>query len=186
MCHRRGDVDRCQGIAGGDARNRRRRVLTMTTTPQAEGHAADWAAFQVAQRSALAALVAGDPVPFQDLWDRTARVSLLGAFGGVAHGWDEVRERLAAVAATYRNGVYRRFDQLDEHVHDGMAFTLHLEEIHSRSAAGGLEVRERRVTKVYVRRDTGWRILHMHSDPLLATAFPARGEADGGDEGTAR
>lgn len=150
-----------------------------TRTPQAEGRTADWAAFQVAQRSALAALVAGDPLPFQDLWDRTPHVSLLGAFGGVAHGWDEVRERLAAVAATYRNGVYRRLDQLDERVHDGMAYTLHLEEIHSRSPAGALEVRERRVTKVYVRRDAGWRILHMHSDPLLATEFPARGASDG-------
>lgn len=154
--------------------------------PETEGRTAGWAAFQAVQRSALAALVAGDPVPFQDLWDRTTQVSLLGAFGGIAHGWDEVRERLVAVAATYRNGVYRRFDQLDEHVHDGMAYTLHVEEIHSRSPAGELEVRERRVTKVYVRRDAGWRILHMHSDPLLATAFPPRGGPDRGDEGNAR
>ncbi|GAB3085877.1 YybH family protein [Isoptericola nanjingensis] len=134
-----------------------------------------WADFQAAQRSALAALVAGDPHDFQQLWDRAPDVSLLGAFGGVARGWEEVRDRLAAVAVTYGNGVYRRFDQLDEHVHGDTAWTVHVEEIHSRSATGETEVRERRVTKVYLRRAAGWRIVHMHADPLVTASFPDEG-----------
>ncbi|SKC66597.1 YybH family protein [Krasilnikoviella flava] len=137
-----------------------------------------WAGFQAAQRSALAALVAGDPHGFQQLWDHTPDVSLLGAFGGVARGWDEVRDRLAAVAVTYGNGVYRRLDQLDEHVHGDTAWMVHVEEIHSRSATGEREVRERRVTKVYRRGEDGWRIVHMHSDPLVSSSFP-----DGDDGG---
>lgn len=135
-----------------------------------------WADFQAAQRSALAALVAGDPRDYQRLWEHSPDVSLLGAFGGVAHGWDEVRDRLAAVAVTYGNGVYRRLDQLDEHVHGDTAWTVHVEEIHSWTAAGERQVRERRVTKVYRRGADGWRIVHMHSDPLVTTAFP---DADG-------
>jgi len=138
-----------------------------------------WADFQAAQRSALGALVAGDPHPFQQLWDHAPDVSLLGAFGGVARGWDEVRDRLAAVAVTYGNGVYRRLDQLDEHVHGHTAWTVHVEEIHSRSASGEQAVRERRVTKVYRRRADGWRIVHMHSDPLVATSFPGDDGASG-------
>lgn len=136
-----------------------------------------WAEFQAAQRSALAALVAGDPHDFQQLWDQAADVSLLGAFGGVARGWEEVRDRLAVVAVTYGDGVYRRLDQLDEHVHGDTAWTVHVEEIHSRSAAGEPEVRERRVTKVYRRRADGWRIVHMHSDPLVTPSFPDEGTA---------
>ncbi|MFE5336061.1 YybH family protein [Isoptericola sp. NPDC056573] len=139
-----------------------------------------WADFQAAQRSALAALVAGDPRDFQRLWDHTPHVSLLGAFGGVARGWDEVRDRLAAVSAAYGDGVYRRLDQLDEHVHGDTAWTVHVEEIHSRSATGGRVVRERRVTKVYRRREDGWRIVHMHSDPLVTAELP------GDDAGTGR
>ncbi|MEL7974374.1 nuclear transport factor 2 family protein [Isoptericola sp. F-RaC21] len=137
-----------------------------------EGQVAEWAEFQAAQRSALAALVAGDPHDFQRLWDHTPGVSLLGAFGGVARGWDQVRDRLAAVAVTYGNGVYQRLDQLDEHVHGDMAYTVHVEEIHSRPSGGERVVRERRVTKVYRRTGAGWRIVHMHADPLVTTAFP--------------
>jgi len=133
-----------------------------------------WAGFQSAQRSALAALVAGDPGPFQRMWDQGPQVSLLGAFGGVAQGWEDVRDRLTAVAAAYANGAYRRLDHLHEHVHGDMAYTVHVEEIHSRAPTGELEVRERRVTKVYGRSDAGWRILHMHSDPLIATDLPVR------------
>lgn len=131
-----------------------------------------WAGFQAEQRSALAALVAGDPHDFQQLWDHSPDVSLLGAFGGVARGWEQVRDRLDAVAVAYGNGVYRRFEQLDEHVHGDTAWTVHMEEIRSRPAGGPPVVRERRVTKVYRRRTDGWRIVHMHSDPLVTTAFP--------------
>ena len=152
----------------------------MATTPASvaaePGRTDDgWAGFQAAQRSALAALVAGDPEPFQALWDQTSQASLLGAFGGVAQGWDEVRDRLAAVAAVYRNGSYRRLDQLAEHVHGDTAYTVHVEEIHSRAPGGELEVRERRVTKVCRRAEAGWRIVHMHSDPLVAADLPDRG-----------
>ncbi|MEN5072336.1 nuclear transport factor 2 family protein [Isoptericola cucumis] len=152
----------------------------MATTPASvaaePGRADDgWAGFQATQRSALAALVAGDPEPFKALWDQTSQASLLGAFGGVAQGWDEVRDRLAAVAVFYRDGVYRRFEQLEERVHGDTAYTVHVEEIHSHAPDGEREVRERRVTKVCRRGESGWRIVHMHSDPLVTTAFPDRG-----------
>ncbi len=131
-----------------------------------------WADFQAAQRSALSALVAGDPHDFQQLWDHTPDVSLLGAFGGVARGWAQVRDRLAAVAVTYGDGVYQRLDQLDEHVHGDVAYTVHVEEIRSGSPDGERVVRERRVTKIYRRTVAGWRIAHMHADPLVTTDFP--------------
>lgn len=138
----------------------------------------DWAQFQVDQRVALCELVAGDPRPFQDLWVHSAEVSLLGAFGGTALGWDAVRDRLAGVAQTYRDARYEWFDQLVEQVVDEHAHTVHLEAIRCRGESGESLVRERRVSKVYRYGRDGWRILHMHADPLLATAFPG-GEGSG-------
>lgn len=149
----------------------------MASTPAPARSDEAWADFQAAQRSALAALVAGDPHDFQELWDHASDVSLLGAFGGVARGWEEVRDRLAAVAVTYGNGVYQRLDQLHEHVHGDVAYTVHVEEIHSGTPGGDRVVRKRRVTKVYRRTDAGWRIVHMHADPLVTTEFPAHRDA---------
>jgi len=154
----------------------------MASTPAPASADEAWTGFQAAQRSALAALVAGDPHDFQQLWDHTADVSLLGAFGGVARGWDRVRDRLAAVAATYGNGVYQRLDQLDEHVHGDMAYTVHVEEIHSWAPGGERVARERRVTKVYRRTDAGWRIVHMHADPLVRADFPDDGDPAADDD----
>lgn len=148
---------------------------TTTTVDRAQ----EWAQFQATQRSALAALVAGDPRPYQELWARTAEVSLLGAFGGVALGWEQVRDRLAAVSDAYDDGLYQRLDQLVEQVDGDLAYTMHLESIRSGTPGGGSEIRQRRVTKIYRHDDAGWHIVHMHSDPLLDTAFPD----GGGDRG---
>jgi ketosteroid isomerase-like protein len=65
---------------------------------------------------------------------------------------------------------------LGEHVHGELAYTVHVEAIRSRAPNGEREIRERRVTKIYRHDDSGWRILHMHSDPLLTTAFPDHNE----------
>lgn len=135
--------------------------------------AVEWADFRVTQRAALAALVAGDPQPYQGLWARTPQVSLLGAFGGAAVGWTQVRDRLAAVAEAYEGGAYECFEYLVEEVDDEQAHTVHLEAIRCRAATGEEVVRRRRVTKVYRRGVQGWRIVHMHADPLVTTAFPA-------------
>lgn len=139
----------------------------------------DWAQFQVDQRVALCELVAGDPRPFQQLWVHSAEVSLLGAFGGTALGWAAVRDRLAGVAENYRDARYEWFDQLVEQVADGHAHTVHLEAIRCRGESGEDLVRERRVSKVYRYGRDGWRILHMHADPLLEIAFP--GDEPSGD-----
>lgn len=138
---------------------------------------AAWAQFQVDQRTALGELVAGDPRPFQRLWAHSAEVSLLGAFGGTTLGWDAVRDRLAEVARAYRDGRYEWFDLLVEQVAGGHAHTVHLEGIRCLGESGEDLLRERRVSKVYRFGDDGWRIVHMHADPLLETAFPDGREA---------
>lgn len=143
----------------------------MTSAAGAVGRADDWTGFMRAQHAALAALVAGDAAPFQRLWDDAAPVSLLGAFGGVALGRREVCARLAAVARLYGDGLYERLEYLAEQVEEEQAHTVHVEAIRSTSA-GEEVVRQRRVTKVYRRGDRGWRIVHMHSDPLLTPEFP--------------
>ncbi len=136
----------------------------------------DWAQFQVDQRVALCELVAGDPKPFQELWVHSAEVSLLGAFGGAALGWEAVRDRLTSVAETYRDARYEWFEQVVEQVADRNAHTVHMEGIRCRDESGEELVRERRVSKVYRRDKDGWRIVHMHSDPLLEAALPGAPE----------
>lgn len=133
---------------------------------------ADWPQFQVAQRAALSAIVAGDPRPFQELWVHSAEVTLLGAFGGAALGWDAVRDRLADVAIAYREGRYEWFEQLSEQVDGDHAHTVHMEGIRCLGGSGKDLLRERRVSKVYRHGEEGSRILHMHADPLIGTAIP--------------
>ncbi|MGO1165164.1 MAG: DUF4440 domain-containing protein [Janibacter sp.] len=147
---------------------------SMTSAAGAVGRTDDWTGFMRAQHAALAALVAGDPAPFQRLWDDAGPVSLLGAFGGVALGRREVCARLAAVARLYGDGLYEQLEYVVERVGETQAHTVHLEVIRSTSALGEEVVRRRRVTKVYRRGDRGWRIGHMHADPLVTTEFPGQ------------
>lgn len=147
---------------------------SMTHTAGVVDSTDEWADFMRAQHAALAALVAGDPTPFQRLWDDTSPVSLLGAFGGVALGRREVCARFAAVARAYGDGVYERLDYVVEQVGESRGLTVHVEAIRSTSASGEEVVRRRRVTKVYRRGDRGWRIVHMHADPLVTTDFPGQ------------
>lgn len=150
---------------------------TDATTGSLSVSTSEWSHFQSVQKAALSTLVAGDPRPYQGLWVHTEQVSLLGAFGGTTLGWEDVRDRLDAVAAAYRDGVYERLEQLVEHVQGDQAYTVHRERIRYRASTGEQMIRERRVTKVYQHGDDGWRILHMHSDPMLNTGFPDHEQA---------
>jgi ketosteroid isomerase-like protein len=133
----------------------------------------EWGRFMDEQRAALDAFVRGDPRPLQQIWSQTDEVSLLGAFGGRALGWEAVRARLEAAAAAYRSGAYERLEILVEQVLGDAAYTVHEERIGFLSAAGDALTRERRVTQIYRREPVAWRILHHHSDPLVSSEIPA-------------
>jgi ketosteroid isomerase-like protein len=90
----------------------------------------------------------------------------------VVRGAAEVRSRLDWAASQYREGRYTAYDVLSEHAGEDMACIVALERVESRGADGRLITRERRITHVARREPEGWRIVHQHSDPLVAVSPP--------------
>jgi ketosteroid isomerase-like protein len=131
-----------------------------------------WDAFHADLRTALDAFAAGDAEPYKHCWTTRSDCSVFGAFGGVVRGASEVRSRLDWAASQYRQGHYTAYDVLAEYVSEDLGCIVALERVESRDARGNTITRERRITHVARREPEGWRIVHQHSDPLVAVTPP--------------
>jgi ketosteroid isomerase-like protein len=131
-----------------------------------------WDVFHADLRTALDAFAAGDAEPYKHCWTTHSDCSVFGAFGGVVRGVSEVRSRLDWAASQYRQGHYTAYDVLAEHVGQDLGCIVALERVESRDAGGNTITRERRITHVARREPEGWRIVHQHSDPLVAVTPP--------------
>jgi ketosteroid isomerase-like protein len=127
-----------------------------------------WNDFVQRTRDATVAFVHGDAQPYKALWSHADDVSIMGGFGGHEEGWTAVGARLDWAASHYGVGWTVEEETLVAVVGDGIAMRVSLEHNRRRAADGSEEVRERRVTHVARRERDGWRIVHHHSDPLLA------------------
>jgi ketosteroid isomerase-like protein len=131
-----------------------------------------WDAFHGDLRTALEAFAAGDAELYKGCWSTNSDCTVFGAFGGVVQGATEVRSRLDWAASQYREGRYTAYDVLAEYAGEDMGCIVALERIESRDARGATITRERRITHVARREPEGWRIVHQHSDPLVAVTRP--------------
>lgn len=115
-----------------------------------------------------AALMRGDLDAYRALITYTADFTLMSPFGGApTRGADMTEERMQAMARYFRNGT---FDQELVQAY-GSADMVVLAIIERQNVeVGGLAAQDwpLRVTLVYRREGTEWRLAHRHADPLVA------------------
>jgi ketosteroid isomerase-like protein len=132
---------------------------------------------------ANAALMRGDVGRYRDLIKLTEDFTLMSPFGGrPTRGSDMTGERWEAMGRFFRNGVFEQ-DVVQVYGSDDMVVLALIER--QTVEVGGLPAQNwpLRVTLVYRREGTEWRLAHRHADPLVGSvsldhaAALARGEA---------
>lgn len=114
-----------------------------------------------------AAFMAGDMTRWASLIRLDDDFTLMQPFGGPAsHGFDDSPKRLADLASFFRNGG-GTLEVEKSYVSDDLIVLVMIERQHGE--VGGLPDQDwsLRVTQVYRRHGSGWRIAHRHADPLV-------------------
>ena len=128
------------------------------------------------------ALMRGDIGRYRALVSYTEDFTLMSPFGGEpTHGRDLTSERWAAMGRFFRNGTFAQ-ELVQSYGTDDMVVLAIIERCNVE--IGGLPAQEwpLRVTLVYRRDGSQWRLAHRHADPLVAgvshatAAALARGE----------
>lgn len=129
-----------------------------------------------------AALMRGDIDTYQTLITYTDDFTLMSPFGGTpSHGSEYTPERMEAMGRFFKNGVFRQ-EMVQSYASADMVVLALIE--YANVEVGGLPAQEwsLRVTLVYCREGSEWRLAHRHADPLVAgisveqAAVLARGE----------
>jgi ketosteroid isomerase-like protein len=153
-----------------------------SSSARSDGAAGEAAADLIRRAEAqAAAFMRGD----MERWSALIRIAddftLMQPFGGEAsHGFDASPERLAQLARTFRKGD-ATLEVAQSYASNDLIVLVMIERQHGE--VGGLPDQDwsLRVTQVYRRQGTEWRLVHRHADPLVrrisleTTAGLARG-----------
>jgi ketosteroid isomerase-like protein len=134
-----------------------------------EPSVADETVAELIRRSAEAnaALMRGDIKVYRALIPHTDDYTLMAPFGGTpTRGSDMTEERWEASGRFFRNGTFEQEVVQSYHSADMVVLVI-IERCHVE--AGGLPAQEwpLRVTLVYRREGSEWRLAHRHADPLV-------------------
>ena len=141
------------------------------------------AALLTRSAKANAALMRGDAESYRSLVALTDDFTLMSPFGGTpTHGSDMTSERWDAMARFFKRGTFSQ-EVVQCYGSADMIVLAIIERTHVE--VGGLPAQDwaLRVTLVYRRDGTEWRLAHRHADPLVAgvslqqAAALARGDA---------
>ena len=114
----------------------------------------------------------GHPTLRLDMWSTSNPVTLLGAFGVAASGWEEVSETFRWVASRFSSCRVYSFDLIAAGVSGDLAYTVGYEHSERSLDGGPVEPNTLRVTHVYRRENGEWKIVHRHGDGLPADQGP--------------
>jgi ketosteroid isomerase-like protein len=132
----------------------------------------DWATFMAELEAAEAEFASGRPDAFKALWSHADDVTIFGAFGNAVTGWSNIAKRLDWASSAFTNGIRTR-EEIRAHVGSDTAYLVQTERIDYRAAAAGeSKTLDIRVTMVFRREASGWRIVHRHADPATKTHIP--------------
>src|SRR5882724_2200693 len=115
-----------------------------------------------------AALMQGDIDRYRALVTYTDDFMLMSPFGGApTHGSELTSERMEAMGRFFRNGTFEQ-ELVQAYGSADMVVLAIIEHCHVE--VGGLPLQEwpLRVTLVYRRDGSVWRLAHRHADPLVA------------------
>jgi ketosteroid isomerase-like protein len=116
---------------------------------------------------AASALMAGDVRRYVDLVAHSADYTLMPPLGGaVVHGFDRSDESLDAMARYFQGGT-AEVDVAETYASGDLVVLVIIE--HNHGIVGGTEPQDYdlRVTLVYRREQSRWRLAHRHADPLV-------------------
>ena len=113
------------------------------------------------------ALIKGDPEPQRELWSRRDDVTLANPYGPPVKGWDRVCETAARAAARLRDGEGLTFDCISAYETPDLAYEVGIQRFRGKlDGADHLSPVGLRVTTVYRREESGWKIVHRHADTI--------------------
>jgi len=112
--------------------------------------------------AAINRMLNGDAGPLANIWSHSTAVTTLHPIGGREVGWDKVRASWENVAGIASDGEVKLTDQLIQTAGD-MAYEAGIET--GQFKLGGKQVSiEQRVTNIYRRETSTWKIVHHHTD----------------------
>ncbi len=114
----------------------------------------------------------GNPEPYYGLYSNQEDISLLGAFGGVSVGQEEVKKHAATRAAFFQGGHNLTVDYKVKSCEGDFGYAVGIERFEA--MVEGKETRVAlRATTVFRREDGIWKIVHRQGDPLVYLITPA-------------
>jgi ketosteroid isomerase-like protein len=128
------------------------------------------------------ALMRGDIKQYREIVSYTDDFTLMGPFGGEpTHGRDLTEERWEAIGRFFKNGTFKQ-EIVQTYASNDMVVLAIIE--YCSAEVGGIPAQEwqLRVTLVYQRDGSEWKLAHRHADPLVSgvsretSAALARGE----------
>ncbi len=122
--------------------------------------------------AALREFYIGNPEPYKKQCSDLGDVSLLGAFGGVSVGPNEVTKHLTTRASFFRGGRNVTFESKVKFSDGDFGYTVEIERFDAN--VGGTEGVHvvLRVTTIFRREDGSWKVAHRIGDPLVAMIDP--------------
>ncbi len=114
----------------------------------------------------------GNPQPFYRLYSDRENISLLGAFGGLSVGQEEVKKHAGTRAAYFQGGHNLTVDYKVKFYEGDFGYAVGIERFEAK--VEGKETRVAlRATTVFRREDGTWKIVHRQGDPLVYLITPS-------------
>jgi hypothetical protein len=115
----------------------------------------------------------GKPDAFKALWSHAEDATLSGGFGGtIEQGWQRIGPRLDWVGAQFSQGT-NAIERLVTHVSGDVGYVVQIEHIRfTVPGQAGESTRDYRVTMLFRRESSGWRIVHRQADSQMTKQAP--------------
>ncbi len=115
----------------------------------------------------------GNPEPMQMMFSHREDATLANPFGGVAHGGEEVAQRLVRAASNFTDAEEVSFEVVEKYVTPELAYLVWVERTRAKVGGRGDFVPiALRVTTIFRPEEGTWKVVHRHADPLT-TPQPA-------------
>jgi ketosteroid isomerase-like protein len=112
--------------------------------------------------AALNRLFEGDASPMTDIWSHGKSVTTMHPLGGREVGWDEFWKKWEEASGAFSGGQVKLGDQLIQIAGD-IAYEVGMEQGAAMLAGEEVSI-EQRVTNIYSREASTWKIVHHHAD----------------------
>lgn len=127
---------------------------------------------------ALGEFMKGNPEPVQKLHSHREDVTLANPRGGIAHGWEQVAQRMEDVASSRREGE-ASFEIVEKYVTPELACVVEMERAKAKfGAREEITPYALRATIIFRPEDGTWKVAHRHADPISSVQPAASYEVE--------